>query len=155
MRIIFFFVFSTFFYVSLFSQSEYRNTMIEECLSLHLKYFFKNDRTTSDTIFICSNSRHAIKKWEGDLPSLVNRHPIVLLAPKEIGKRVQDAPLYPVYFVTLKKNKSTHILYIATMSVKWSNRKLCFGNTEENSNYLIENNHIKRIAINGETKYQE
>ena len=156
MKIIFSIFFSTLFYVSLFSQNEYRSTMIEECLSHHLEYFSLGDSATADTIFLCADSKHKIKYWTANFPFSINTHPVVLLTPKEIGKRVHDVPLYPVYFITLKKiNKSTHILYIATMSVKWSNRKLCFGNSEANSNYLIDNSHIKRITINGESQYQE
>ena len=73
---------------------------------------------------------------------------------KEIRKRVKDSNLYPVYYITLKKiNKSENILYIATLDVILRKNILCFGNTEENSNYLINNNRIKKITFNGETVY--
>ena len=130
--------------------------MIEECLSLHLEYFLLSDSATTATIFACTQSKYVIKYWANNSPFLINNHPIVLQSTKEISKRVKGASLYPVYYITLKKiNKSKQILYIATMSIKRRDRKLCFGNTEANSNYLIDNNQIKRITINGEIKYQE
>ena len=156
MKIIFSIFISTLFYVSLFSQNEYRNTMIEECLSLHQKYFLLDDSVTTDTIFACTHSKYVIKHWANNFPFLINKHHIVLQSTKEISKRVHGASLYPVYYITLKKiNKTKQIIYIATMSIKWRDCKLCFSNTEANSDYLIDDNHIKRITINGEIMYQE
>lgn len=130
--------------------------MIEDCLSLHLEYFSQNDSASSDTIFICANPKHTIKYWTEKNFLPINKCPVVLQSPKEICQRVKKTPLYPVYYITLKKiSKSEQILYITTVFVKWYNHKLHFVNTEANSNYLIDNNHIKRITINGKITHEE
>ena len=154
MRIIFSLIISVLFFIPLFSQNEFQSSMIEKCLSLHLEHFVLSDKNTADTVFVCSDSRYTIKYWTDNPPFSIKKRPVVMQTLKEIRKRVKDSHLYPVYYITLKKiNKSENILYIATMAVKLRKNILCFGNTEENSNYLITNNRIKRITFNGETVY--
>lgn len=139
----------------LYSQSESKSSITEECLSFHLKYFSLSNGQIVDTIYMCTATVRSTKYLEKSFFHSLGQHPILLLSPKEMKKRPGEA-LYPIYYITVKQlNKSEQLIYIATMTVKHSNNKLYFGNTGANSEYLIEHKKIKKISVNGEILYQE
>ena len=155
MRTTFLILLGTLFYVPLYSQSEFKGSIMEECLSFHLKYFSLSNGQMGDTIYMCTATERSTKYLVKNPFHSLNQHPILLLSPKDMKKR-QEETLYPIYYITVKRlNKSEQLIYIATMSVKHSNHILYFRNAGANSQYLIEHKKIKKISVNGEILYQE